>query len=294
MDGFFRPNRYYRPKNIREATQLLSTFGERARIIAGGTDLLVEEPSEIDSIIDLENLNLSFIRKNKEGIDIGATTTINLIDSSPVFSMSPYHVLKEAAQEMATPAIRNMGTIGGNICNASPAADLSVALMVLDTNLKISGFNGTRILPIGDFFKDVNKTSLIDDELLVALHIPLYSGSDVASFLKLKHHQTSIDIAIVNVAVRLSFSEKICEEARIALGAVAKTPIHIKKAETILGGMEINAALIENAAYLAAQESSPIDDVRASASYRKKMVAVLVKRALENCMKGRDEWLKST
>jgi len=271
---------------LREATWLLSSFGRRARVIAGGTDLLVDKPPDVECLVDISDLGLCYIRQDTDGINIGAATTLDLIENSPILSPEPYTVVSEAASMMATPAVRNRATIGGNLCNASPAADLPLALMVLDSTVKIVGLSRSRILPVGDFFKDVNQTALDEDELLVEVHIPLSSESSSAAFMKLRHHQTSVDLAIVNVAARLTCPDSICEDARIAAGAVAKTPLHARKAEEMLIGKKIDKELIRNAAGAASEESKPIDDVRASAGYRKRMVAVLVKRALEAALGG--------
>lgn len=286
MMPIFRPREYYRPKDLHEATWLLSSFGRKAKVIAGGTDLLVDKPSEVECLVDISSLGLGYLRKEKDGINIGAAVTLGSIESSSILSSEPHRVVSEAVSMMATPTIRNMATIGGNICNASPAADLPLALMVLDSTVKIVGLSGSKILPIGDFFRNVNQTVLAEDELLVEVHIPLNSKGSGAAFLKLRHHQTSIDLAIVNVATRLACSDNFCEDARIALGAVAKTPIYAKKAEKLLIGKRIDTELIKRAAETAAGESKPIDDVRASAGYRKRMVAVLVKRALEAALGG--------
>lgn len=277
----FRPQEYYRPKDLSEATWLLSRFGRKARVIAGGTDLLVDKPPAVECLVDISNLNLGYLRKDRDGIHIGAAATLYSIENSPVLSSEPYRVVSESASMIATPTVRNMATIGGNICNASPAADLPLALMVLDSTVKIVGVGGSRILDIGAFFMDVNKTVLDDDELLVEVHIPLSPKNSGAAFMKLRHHQTSIDIAIVNVAARLTYSDGVSEDVRIALGAVAKTPIFARKAEKFLKGKSIDEELIQKAAEVASEESKPIDDIRASAGYRKKMVVVLVKRALE-------------
>jgi len=290
--SFFRPREYYRAKDLHEATWLLSNFGARARIIAGGTDLLVQKPTEVECLVDILDLNLGYIRKDGDGISIGAATTLDAIESSPILSPEPYRVVSEAVSMMATPTVRNMATIGGNICNASPAADLPLALMVLDSSVKIVGLSGSRTLSIGDFFKDVNRTLLGEDELLVEVHIPPSPESSRAAFTKLRHHQTSIDLAIVNVAARLTCSDNLCEDARIALGAVAKTPIYAKKAEKLLVGKRIDEELIKEAAEAAAEESKPIDDVRASAGYRKEMVAVLVRKALEASLGRHGTWRK--
>jgi len=286
----FRPEEYYHPKDLSEATWLLSSFGRKARVIAGGTDLLVDRPPEVECLVSISNLGLDYIRKDSDGVNIGAATTLDLIESSPIFSSEPYKVVAEAISMMATPNIRNMATIGGNICNASPAADLPLALMALGSTVKIAGLSGNKILPIGKFFKDVNKTILGEDELLVEIHIPLGSKSSGTAFMKLRHHQTAIDLAIVNVATELICSDNVCKDARIALGAVAKTPIYAKKAEKLLIGNNIDTELISKAAEIAAEESKPIDDIRASAWYRHRMVAVLVKRALETSARRCKTW----
>lgn len=288
--NLFRPREYYRPKDLREAIWLLSSFGKKAKVIAGGTDLLVDKPPETECLVDIQNLDLRYIRKDGDGINIGASTNLDMIEDSPVLSSEPYRVLSEAASMLATPTIRNTATIGGNICNASPAGDLPPALMVLDATVKIAGLKGSRILPIGDFFKDVKKTVLAEDELLVEVHIPLSSQNSGAGFQKLRHHQTSIDIAIVNVAAKLTCSGNICEDVRIALGAIANTPIYAKKAEKLLIGKKIDTEHIESAAEAAAEESKPIDDIRATAWYRKRMVAILVRRALEDSARRCGTW----
>jgi len=279
-------------KDLREATQLLSRFGGRAKVIAGGTDLLVSQPSHVECLVDLSKLNLSYIREEENGIKIGAATPLDLIEGSPLLNSNSYRVVMEAVSQLATPTIRNMATVGGNLCNASPAADLAPALMVLDAKMTVVGTKGSRQLPIGDFFQDVKKTVLGEDELLVEVLIPRTSKNSGAAFQKLRHHQTSIDIAIVNAATRLTFSNDKCREARVALGAVAKTPIYAKKAEEVLVGKGIDQGLIEKAASVAAEESRPIDDIRASVAYRKKMVGVLVKRALEESARRCGVWPK--
>ena len=289
---FFRPREYYRPRDLCEATWLLSSYGRKAKVIAGGTDLLVAKPSEVECLVDISNLNLGYIRKEEDGINIGAAATLDLIESSPILSSEPYRVVSEAVSMMSTPTVRNMATIGGNICNASPAADLPLALMVLDSTVKVVGLSGSKILSIGDFFKDVNQTILDEDELLVEVHIPYSSKNSGAAFMKLRHHQTSVDLAIVNAATKLTCSDNFCEDARIALGAVAKTPTYAKKAERLLIGKSIDMELIQRAATAASEESKPIDDVRASAGYRRRMVEVLVKRALEASARRCGTWQK--
>jgi carbon-monoxide dehydrogenase medium subunit len=284
MTNFFRPREYYRPDNLEEAARLLSTWGKKAKPIAGGTDLLVAKSPGVECLVDVGKLNLSYIREDGHGIAVGAATTVDLIERSPILSAAPYAVLQEAATGMATPTVRNRATIGGNLCNASPAADLPLPLLVLDSTLIVAGLVGKKEIPLTDFFTDVNCTALEEGEMLTEIHIPLSPGNAGACFLKLRRHQTAVDIAVVNVGVLLVCREGVCERARIAMGAVAPTPVRAKSAEDFLTGKEITGQLIQEVAEGAAAESKPIGDLRASAVYRKRMVAVLVKRALQTAL----------
>ena len=286
----FRPGEYHRPGSLAEASAILARFGDRARIIAGGTDLVATKPPGIDCLVDIAGLDLDYISKDKDGIKIGAGTRLHEIETSPLLSSEPYKVVADAAGMVATPTVRNMATIGGNLCNASPAADLPPALLVLDAAAMIAGPNGTRTLPLVYFFKDVNKTALDSGELLVEIHIPPMPTYSAAAFQKLRHHQSSVDVAIVNAAVRLDRADVHCRDARIALGAVASTPIRAPKAEVPFKGQQVDAELIRKSAETASEQAKPIDDIRASAGYRKKMVAVLVKRALEDCAMKCELW----
>jgi carbon-monoxide dehydrogenase medium subunit len=275
---------------LHEAAGLLSSYGEKAKIIAGGTDLLVQKPAGVECLIDLSNLNLNFIHREKDRVVIGALTILNDIECSPVLLSGPQRIIAEAASVLATPTIRNRATIGGNLCNASPAADLPPALMALDATVKIVGLNGSRVLPVADFFRGVNKTDLGAEEFLEEVSIPEGPVNAGASFQKLRHHQTSIDIAIVNAAAMLTCKREICTEARIALGAVAETPIYAREAEALIMGKKIDSEIIQKAAEIASGEAKPIDDIRASAGYRKRVVAVVVKRALEESAKRCGLW----
>ena len=286
----FRPKEYFRPSNVPEALTLLSSYRGKARIIAGGTDLLVQKPSGIECLIDIADLGLDYIRKTDRGISIGAATKVEAIENSQLFRQDPFTVLSQAASIMAAPTIRNMATIGGNICNASPAADLSIALMALNAVVEVIGSNGSRRLPIGEYFEDVRKTNLKDDELLIEVNIPQSPSSAGACFLKLRRHQTAVDLAVVNVAIKLICVDDFCKDVRIALGAVAKTPIYATEAQNFLVGKKLDDEVIRKAATFAAEESSPIDDVRAKASYRKRMVEVLVRRALEVSIRRCQLW----
>lgn len=279
MNVSFTPSEYYRPDSLGEAVALLSKYRTKARVIAGGTDLLVVKPSGVESLIDVSGLSLSYLEEEEGVIRIGAATTVDLVEMSPLLSGWPCQVLQEAAKSMATPTIRNMATIGGNVCNGSPSADLSLALMALDASVRLVGPKGSRSLPLTDFQVGVNRTVLEDDELLAEVLIPKSAGG--ASFLKLRRHQTAVDIAVVNVATRLNCVNGRCVDARIALGSVAEKQVCAQKAQNVLLNQIMDAGVIREAAEQAAEEARPISDIRASASYRKRMVAVLVKRCLE-------------
>jgi carbon-monoxide dehydrogenase medium subunit len=294
MSDRFRPKEYHRPRDIGEAVGILSRFGEKARVIAGGTDLLVQKPRGIECLMDISMLGLDYIKKEKDSLCIGAATAINTVRNSPVFLSEPYRVLSEAASSLATPTVRNMATVGGNLCNASPAADLALPLMVLNAAFVAVGPKGKREIPVKDFFKGVNVTVLDQEELLTEIRIPPSTANAVACFMKLRHHQTFIDIAVVNAATLLVCKNGVCEEARVAIGSVAPTPIRAPNAEALLAGQKLHEEIIQKAAEVAAEESRPIDDHRASAEYRKRMVGVLVQRALENNWRRSGLWQRST
>lgn len=281
MNCDFTPSAYYRPDSLGEAVALLSKFGEKARLLAGGTDLLVEKPPGVESLIDVAGLNLRYLRKEDGALLIGAGTTVDLVETSPLLTGWPYQVLTEAAKSMATPTIRNMATIGGNICKGSPAADLCLALMALDASVRLVGPESSRTLPLRDFHAGGKPTTLVRGELLAEIRVPLFEEAGGASFFKLRRHQTAVDIAVVNVATRMVCAGDRCVDVRIALGSVAEKQILAREAQDLLIGHELDPGTIQRAAECAAEEARPISDVRASADYRRRMVKVLVQRSLE-------------
>ncbi len=290
MSVYFQVEEYHRPQDLAQAVDILSRFGNRARVIAGGTDILPRRPGvkkidNINHLVDISKLGLNYLKKENDHIRIGAATDINTIGASPVILSGPYRALSEAATSHSTSTIRNRATVGGNLCNASPCADLALPLLVLDAILVAAGPKGKRHIPIESFFKGVNFSALNREEVLLEIRIPLCSEKAGTAFLKLRRHHTAIDMAVVNVATLLTCKKERCKAARIALGSVAPISFRAKKAESVLVGAELSEEIIQKAAALAAEEAKPIDDVRATATYRKKMVAVLVRRSLENSMR---------
>jgi CO/xanthine dehydrogenase FAD-binding subunit len=281
---------YHCPRNLTQALEILSRFGKRARVIAGGTDILPLRPGvrkidNINHLVDISKLGLTYLKKEIDNIRIGAATHINMICASPLFLKGPYRALSEAAEAHSTTTIRNRATLGGNLCNASSCADLALPLLVLDAILVAAGPKGERQIPIKSFFKGANYMALDTDEILLEIRIPHCSEKAGAAFVKLRRQQTAIDMAVVNVATFLICNKGRFEVARIALGAVGPISFRAKKAESVLAGAEVSKEIIEEAGTKAAEEARPIDDIRATAAYRKKMVGVLVRRSLENSIR---------
>jgi len=280
----FRPSQYFNPTDISEAVTLLSKFGESARPIAGGTDLILEQDPRVKVLVDLSSLGLSYIKNKSEGVVIGASTLFSEIESSPILEKIPYRSLSYAASLVGTPQIRNMGTIGGNICRPSPCADTAPVLLALNATLKIIGPGGKRELNVSNFFKDMNKDALVPGELVMEIYLPAFPQRTGSSFIKMGRVVVG-DLSLVSVAICLVMSEEdTCAEVRIALGSVAPIPIRVKGAESILVGKKPEETLLEQVSLAAAEEIQPISDVRASAEYRRNLSRVLVKRALENAL----------
>lgn len=287
MGVYFQVEEYHRPRDLAQAVDILRKFGSSARVIAGGTDILPKRPGvkKIDTIhhlVDISKLGLDYLKKERDHIRIGAAATINAIESSPLFVTGAFGALSDAAGAHSTSTIRNRATVGGNLCAASAFGDLAMPLLVLDAILVAAGPDGERQIPIEDFFKGANYTALKKEEILLEIRVPSSSEKKGTSFFKLRRHQTAIDMAVVNVATSLTCGRKHCTAAGIALGAVAPIPLRAKKAEAVLTGAGLNDDTIRMASAAAAEEAKPIDDVRATSAYRKKMVSVLVRRSLEN------------
>lgn len=275
----FRPSEYLKPANLNEAVRLLQKYGDRCRAIAGGTDLLVDKDPRVEVLVDISNLGLSYIRSDSQGVRIGATTTFAELEASPILRKNPYSVLAQAASQMGTPQIRNMATVGGNICSAVPSADSAPALLVLDAIVHITGPHGERSMDIADFFRGPRQNALMEGELVTELELPSYPEHSQAIFLK-EGRVVTADLAIVNVAVRLTLANNVCQDVRIALGAVAPIPLRAKEAEAMLKGQQPREELLRRAAIHASQEIKPISDIRSSAQYRRTLSRILVEEAL--------------
>jgi len=276
---------YHVPKSVSEALDLLTKYGETAKVFAGGTDLLVSmKKREIapEHLINLKGIaELKGIHHDpREGIRIGALVTLEEIEHSKIVK-DKFCVLWDAVNVMASSQVRSLGTIGGNLCSAVPSADTAPPLIALGASVKMVGIHGERSVLVENFFRGPKESVLQRNELLTQILLPNPPQRSSGAYLKLMR-RSALDLAIVGVAafLRLDPNKQICSDARIALGAVAPTPIRAPMAEEILIHKEIDEVLAGVAGKVASMVCRPIDDIRSSLEYRCNMVEVLTKRAV--------------
>lgn len=278
---------YLSPRTVEEACGLLAQHGDKAKVLAGGTDLLnvmKERVIKPEYVIGLRGIrNLDYIEADGTGVRIGALATITAIGESPVIR-EKFPCLAEVPAKMATVQIRNMGTLGGNLCNAAPSADTAPILICLGAGVKIVGSSGERVVLLEDFFTGPGETVLENGEILAEIQVPGQPANTGGAYFKMS--RIAVDLAIVGVAavVTLDGEDGVCADVKIALGAVAPTPIRAKKAEGLIKGKKMDEVLIEEAGRIASEEASPITDVRSTAFYRTEMVRVLTGRALRQAV----------
>ena len=271
--------RYFAPTDLGEAVKLLAQYGKQATILAGGTDLVPKinyYELKPEMLLYVGNLGLSYIKQVDGTLVIGAGTPLAQILASEVVARSA-PALVHAAKQHSSVAVRSAATLGGNIANGSPAADMAISLIAMDAKLRLVSVRGERIVAIQDFFVGPGETVLKADELLTEIQIPAVKGRAVFQKLGKRKAQAC---SIVIVGVRLEMDGKVCKAARIALGSMAPTPLRCVKAEEMLVGKAVDAALVAQCAAAAVGASSPIDDVRATAWYRRKAGTALVAQAL--------------
>lgn len=283
---------YLQPLTLPEATSLLAEKDGEAKVIAGGTDLInLIRTNAIRPryVVDIGRIpGLDHVRYDADGaLFIGALTTLRALETS--ISVKQRHpVIAQAAGQIGSVAIRNVGTIGGNLCHASPAADTTPSLIALGAKVKIVGPAGERTVALEDFFAAPGQSVLHRGEVLAEVLVPPMPPDSKGAYLK-HASRGAADLAIVGVAIVATRDGGCCRSVKIALGAVAPTPMRARNAEKVLDGKEINDSLIEQAAEAAAAESRPITDVRASADYRKEMVKVFTQQAIRRTIGKRDE-----
>jgi carbon-monoxide dehydrogenase medium subunit len=278
---------YYSATSVDEVLRLLSERGQSARLVAGGTDIILEmergQRPGVDTLIDVSRVpGLDEIKLHGDTIRLGPLVTHNHLVGSEVVVQRALP-LAQAAWEVGAPQIRNRGTVAGNLITASPANDTISPLWALDATVTLTSLNGERTLTFPQFYQGVRRTALRPDEMLTAIHFPAMRDNERGIFLKLGLRRAQA-ISVVNVAVVLGFEGEVVTRASIALGSVAPTIIRTPTAEAFLVDKTLTPDTIQEAARLAAATPSPIDDVRSTAEYRSEMVRVLVKRALRALM----------
>ena len=284
---------YINATTVEEVIQILAEKGERARIMAGGTDLILELErgvrTGIDTLIDVTRIpKLERITIDEdEIIHLGPLVTHNHCVESSLIRARAYP-LARAAWEVGAPQIRNRGTIAGNLITASPANDTITPLMALGASLTLQSTKGTRTVPLKDFYTGVRKTVMQPDEMMVDISFPAMAATARGTFIKLALRRAQA-ISIIDVAVIVDIEAGSVRSASITLGAVAPTIIHAPEAEKYLAGRQLSDEVIEKAALLTMNASKPIDDIRGSAAYRLEMVRVCTRRGLRSLRDGNEQ-----
>jgi CO/xanthine dehydrogenase FAD-binding subunit len=277
---------FHKPKTIEQAVDLLRRHGESGAVLAGGTDLLVEMKQNLRTpahVIDVKGIReLGEITKNEDGsLVIGATVTLSSLNDSHFLEMG-WNLLSQAASRVGSAQVRNRATLGGNICHASPSGDTLPALLCLDARMKLIGPQGEREVPAEEFFLGPGRVALRPAELLAGVILPGIS-SGLRGVYKKFSLRRMMDLALVGVGVlgEVDSTGNAFRDIRIGLGAVAPTPIRAKKAEKALTGIQLTPKKLEEISRLAAEEASPISDIRGADWYRKEMAFHLTQEALE-------------
>lgn len=276
-------SKYIRVQSVDEALAAMQQAGDKPYLLAGGTDLLLKLDgisADTITIIDVSEVDqVSGITEAEDGLRLGAAVKLADIVRSRYLT-GALQVLADGASRVGSPQIRNLATLGGNLCNAAPSADTAAPLLVLNAAAEIGSPSGKRSLPISEFFTGPGETALRGDEMLTAVFIPVPPSGAVSTYIKLSPRK-AMDLAVVSVSA-LIVRQNGKLEARIALGAVAPTPIRVHEAEKVLeDAAQIDDALIDQVCAITAQASRPISDVRASARYRNEMVEAVTARALK-------------
>ena len=275
------------PRSIEDCLKLLAERGPEAKLVAGGTDLLPQMKNGLikpAAVIDLSGVaDLRVLRREDgAGLRVGASVAAREIELDP-YTRSTYPALAESGALVGSVQIRNLATVGGNLCNAAPSADMAPPLMALEAEAVVAGPRGRRRVPMADFFTGVRRTVLAPDELLVELIVPAPGPRSGGQYLR-HTPRRELDIAVVGVASQVTLSDGVCRKARIALAAVAPTPIRATAAERALEGQPLTAQHIARAAQLAVEAARPISDQRGSADFRRHLVGVLTRRTLTTAL----------
>ncbi len=266
---------YFLPRSLDEALGLLAEHGPTLLVMAGGTlamPLINEGVSMPDKVLGLRQAGLNYVKSADGGVAIGATTTL-----TQMLKLEAIPLLQEAARHVGAWAIRNLGTVGGNLFAPPPAGDFAVALLALDANIKLVGFTGERILSLDQFYTGFMTNALRPGEIVTEVQVNVPQGKTAYLKYGRKHENTP---SIVTVAAHLTLAGQTVKDARLALNGVGPHPLRARQAEAALVGSPLDEKTIAAAAFAAAAESQPFTDPVASEWYRRKMVDVYVRRVL--------------
>jgi CO/xanthine dehydrogenase FAD-binding subunit len=278
---------YLKPTSVEEALQLLARHRDKAKIIAGGTDVMIQWKRRIISpeyLVSLRNIRELNFLDFSDGARIGSATSHRALELSPEIRQI-YPVIHDAVSNLGSMQVRNSATIGGNICNAAPSADTAPPLLVLDAVVKVVSQKDERLVAIEDFFSGPGRTVLQPGELVTEFR--LSQPLPLTGMAYWKHtRRRAMDLPILGIAALLTFDAdfKSCRKARIALGVAGPTPMRARKAEEHLLGKTIDEAVLGEAGLIASQEAAPRTTIRGSGWYRKQMIQVLVRRTGLICL----------
>lgn len=279
---------YLQPTSLEELLHLLQQHAGQARLIAGGTDVLVELQRGVKpttTLIDISAVSdLKYMRFDGQSFTLGALTTHNDVVASPECVQAALP-LAQACWEVGAPQIRNRATIAGNLVTASPANDTITPLMALDAEVELVNHAGSRVVPLRDFYPDFRRTVLAPDELLREIRVPALKANQRGLFLKLGLRRAQA-ISVINVAFVLTFDGEYVSDARITLGCVAPTIVFASSIMSYLQGKKLADEVCDEAGRLANQDASPIRDIRGSAQYRRDTLAALVSQGLRRIAAG--------
>jgi carbon-monoxide dehydrogenase medium subunit len=276
---------YLPVKTVKEACDLLSQYGEEAKILGGGQSLMTLMKQDFVSpayLIDIKGLSdLDYIRYDEEdGLRIGALTTHRSVEISK-FVRDNFPILAEMEHTLASVPVRNWGTLGGNLVHADPASDVAPTLLALGAEVTLTRSTDERVVSLDNFFVNFFETALQPDELLTEIHVP---NSSRGKGFYYKFAQRATDLAIVSVAVNLMLGpddQNLCQDIRIVMGSVGPTPLRSRRGEDLLKGQAITGTLIEEAARVSAADAQPTTDINGSEEYKRELVHVLVTRSIK-------------
>jgi carbon-monoxide dehydrogenase medium subunit len=273
---------YFAPKDLEEALDILAEHGQEVSVLAGGTDLVRDMNLEFKiptGILWIGHLGLEYIREEGDVLHIGAATRMQTAGASKILQEKAAAVAR-AAGKLASPPVRSLATLGGNLCTASPAGDATCALLGLGSEVVLKSTKGERVVPLDEFFVGPGETVLAPDELMIEIRVKPTGKNEASAYAKVGR-RAALTLAVLNAASRVQMNgDGKCESAVVAVGAAAPTPLRITEAEQILSGETLDDDVIQAAAEAAVEATKPIDDVHGTAWYRRKLTRVLVERTV--------------